>query len=848
MPSEKQPFYDPIPPTYDEALASGSRHGGWGQSSRSPVDEEGATGPETQSLLQASGSGSSSSRLPNGYRAPTVETDDEDSEWDGLSDIDEADQVRQEMEEMDIEEPETSRISSWRKRIPFGLSLPTWKWTWRPTIPRVRIQLPSRANDDSEQTTEESDEQVNSTRWQLPKINSMVVILTVARLLALFIILGFFFFLFTSGILTGLPSQMEGGRRYNAEEIRSHIQATIDTQRLRKSVKHFSSYAHMAGTEGDYATAMDIESMFKHAGLDQVRLDEYNVYINYPRKDGRNVQIMDSSGENAIWTAKLEEEERHTETAGRQTYTFHGLSKSGDVKGPLIYANRGLREDFQRLQKNGVNTKGAIALVRYYDARDDPALKVKAAEMAGFIGCIIYSDPADDGFLKGEVAPNGRFMPADGVQRASVGLRSWVIGDVLTPGWESTKTNPRMKVDQTQGLVHIPSMPIAWRDAQVLLQHLNGHGDKVPDDWRGGVPEIQEWWTGNSSSPIVRLQNEQDENERQPIWNVYGKIVGMEQSAKSIIIGNHRDSWAFGASDPHSGTAVLVEMARIFGNLVKLGWRPLRTIRFMSWDGGEYNLIGSTEYVENNLKSLRENAYAYINLDKVVTGTQFHASGSPVFRKTLLRALDRVVDPVANVTLKKLWEDRKGELGSLGAGSDYAAFQDIAGTSSLDLDFRGEATPRHSSYDTFGLVDAVIDQNFVYHGLMGEVVGLLILDLADRAILPFDMRAYGDQLTRWVDELQTWMKERTGDDAESKTLAVTELKDAAEMIKANVGQFERWEMQWDQSIATSGGWESNNIGAIRVQYNDRMSQFETSLLDTDILGGVSNQSSFAMTR
>lgn len=851
MPSEKQPFYDPIPPTYDEALASGSHYdpAEW-EPPRSP-DERNAPGAESQSLLQHS-SAPGSSRRPDGYRQPTVETDDEESlwensSWDSDGDAEEAAQVRREMQEMEIEEPDQSRGLLWGKRINFNL--PKWKWSWRPRLPRLRIQLPSRAPAPSSADTENgaTDNQTTTRRrwcFKWPEINikfnSTIAIIMFARALAIFIVVGFLYLLFASDFFNGL-NRLGGGFRFNPEDVRVHVQNSVDPRRMRASVQHFSSYAHIAGTEGDYATAMDVHAMFKRAGLDEVSLDEYFVYINYPRKDGRSVQIMDENDPGKpVWTAKLEEEEVGGETAGRQTYAFHGHSKSGDVKGPLIYANYGSREDFQFLKDQGIDTNGAIALVRYYGTQGDRALKVKAAELAGFAGCLIYSDPADDGFVKGQVAPTGPYMPADGIQRGSVSLMSWVVGDVLTPGWESKKGQPRMKPADSPGLVGIPSLPLAWRDAQVLLQHLKGHGLKALDQWKGGVPDIEEWWTGDSSSPVVRLQNEQDEELQQPIWNVYGKIIGMEQSAKSVIIGNHRDAWAFGATDPHSGTAVMIEIARIFGDLIDRGWRPLRTIEFMSWDAEEYNLIGSTEYVENNLDSLRQNAYAYINLDTAVFGPELHASGSPVFRKTLMHAMARIADPFQNATLKQLWERRGGQLEGLGAGSDYVAFQDIAGTSSIDLSFEGAGYPAfHSSYDNFALMDSVIDPGFVYHGLMAQLVGLLALDVADRAIMPFDMSNYGHSLEGWVNDLEKWAKGELSKRGDSPSLSFQELKDAVKLVQRNADEFEKWELDWDRVVLSSGGWEANDVGVMRLDYNNKMANFETQLLDLELGGGVS---------
>ncbi|KEY67341.1 hypothetical protein S7711_09471 [Stachybotrys chartarum IBT 7711] len=845
MPSEKKPFYDPIPPTYDEALATGS---GWARP-RSPTDERDATETEAQSLLSRPNNGASSSSRAHGYRAPTVETDDEDSLWDSDAESDEADQVRREMQEMEIEEPSRPRGSLWRKRIGFSLSLPKWKWSWRPRLPRLQIRLPSRpAESETPETSADSDEATETTTQSRSRCvpttaTGVMMLLTFARVTVVVIILGFLYLVFATDFLGGFSKRITG-IRFNPEDVRLHVQGSVDPRRMRACVEHFSSYAHIAGTEGDYATAMDVESMFHRAGLDEVVVDEYFAYVNYPRKDGRAVQIMDAKGSRATWTAKLEEDEMGGETAGHQTYAFHAHSKSGDVRGPLIYANYGSQEDFKKLKDSGVDAHGAIALVRDHGTQNEAALKVKAAELAGFAGCIIYSDPADDGFLKGDVAPGGPFMPSDGVHRGAVSLKSMVIGDVLTPGWESKKETPRMKMKDAPGLPGIPSLPLAWRDAQVLLQHLKGFGQKVPSEWKGGVPDVGEWWTGNATSPIVRLKNEQDEIRDQPVWNVYGRIIGMEEAAKSIIIGNHRDALAFGATDPHTGTAVMIETARIFGDLVSRGWRPLRTIEFMSWDAAEYNLIGSTEYVEYNLEDIRANAFAYINLDTVVAGDELTVAGSPVHKKALHRAIGRIADPWRNATLKELWERRGADIDGLGADGDYAAFQGIAGTSSIELSFSGGNFPHRSSYDTFDLIDKITDPEFVYHGLMCQLVGLILLELADHRILPFDMKEYAAKIGHWIDDLEKWASKNGVDGKEQPQLHFKELKDAAVLIQNNAVTFHKWEDEWQSAVVASGGWEPSDYLLKRFEFNNKMSQFETTLLDTEFGGGIPNRTQF----
>lgn len=876
-------------PTYDEAIAGSSTTSTLWQHNdvaHSPIDPEDThhDHSESHSLLPSSRHvfDSSSStpnsnpnnpqrplgRRPRGYRPPTVETDDESNLFSSSSSDDDSDsddereaaQVRREMQELEIDDSDvrgSGRSSSWGKRIGrlTSLSLPQWRWRWRLRLPRLRGRTGSGQGEGEgsagagagEQQQQEEGEQTRSRFWRprgLPEFGSAALLLLIGRMFAILIVLGFLYAVFASDMFAGVSRRM--GRQYDPESVRAFIQGQVSSVKIRDHLKHFTSYAHMAGTEGDFALMEDVEMLFRQAGLDQVTRDEYHVYLNYPKAGGRAVEILGEDGK-PIWVAKLEEEDAGRKAAGRQTYAFHGLSKSGDVKGPLVYANYGLKGDFEALRGMDIDTKGAIALVRYDGTQRDQALKVKAAEMAGFAGCLIYTDPADNGFMRGKPAPEGPWIPADGVQRGSVGLTNWVVGDVLTPGWGSKEKMPRMKVEQTHGLVNIPSLPLAWRDAQTLLQHLEGKGIRLHDGSSGAGPDIKEWWTGNSStSPIVHLKNEQDEVEKQPIWNVYGKIVGIEQDDKKIIIGNHRDSFASGAGQPNSGTAVMMEVVRIFGVLLGKGWRPQRTIEFMSWDGGEYNLIGSTEYVEQNDEALRRDALAYINLDAAVTGNTFHAAGSPVFRKLLLQVLNRVADPLKGKSLRDLWDARNGELEALGVGSDYVAFQDIVGASSLDLRFEGEGYPGQSNYDNFEWMQQVGDPGpasdgdpgFYYHALLAEVVGLLILELSDRPVMPFDLSAYVDDLSRWVEELELWIKGQNPQDvAPGQPFTLDQLKYLTKQAPVAVKHFEKWERTWETAVIATNGWEASGLGRQRYEHNSKMAKFESDLLDLD---GVSS--------
>lgn len=854
MPSSGSQGYNALPPipSYEESIAL--------QPPRSPIDDRSQNDIEQQSLLRNGASGSSG-RRPGVYRQPTEETDDE-SEFD-LDDLStDSEEVRREMQEFEIEEPDSAAYR-WGKRIG------QWRWKWMLRMPSIRLprlgrhsdspnaessMAATRATEEGQQGEGASSESAMRTQWfgnrlpshlQLPEINTTAVFILIARVVALTLLLGFFYILFLSDMFSGMTRRMES-RAFPLEMIKTHIQENIKPERLRATQREFTSFAHMAGTEGDFSLAEDIEKMLRGYGLEEVSISEYYVFMNYPSKSTRAVRLLGEDKKSAKWTAKLEEPELGGEKAGHQTFVFHGYSKSGTVKGPLIYANYGSRSDFELLQNMGIQTEGSIALMRYHGTQPHLGLKVKAAQEAGCVGAIVYTDPEDLGFVQAKTAPEGRSMPSDGVQRDSAALSSWVLGDPLTPGWESTKDLPRLAPDESPGLVKIPSLPLSALDAKVLLNHITGKGKAVEKTWRGSVPSV-EYWTGDEKSPFVELVNENDEVEKQPIWNVHAKIVGVEQHHKAVIIGSHRDAWATGATSPGSGTAIFLEIARVYGILLKNGWRPRRTIIFASWDATTYNMVGSTEFVEEHLKSLREDGYAYINLDKAVAGDVFRAHGSPVFDLPLMHVMKRIGDPYYNATLYQLWHENGLMIqgpSSIAQG-DQVPFQNIAGMSSLDLGFGGtemDIYPRHSSYDNFHWMDNVGDPRWVYHKLLGQVAGLLLLELAENPVLPFDIRGYAIAIQLWVADLKGWADEKGASDAlkNGKFEGFDSMVSAATSLEAVSKTFEAWYVSWDSTVQSAGRYESTSLGGKRYHYNDQMADFETALLDLEKDGGVSD--------
>ncbi|EXJ53465.1 uncharacterized protein A1O5_13333 [Cladophialophora psammophila CBS 110553] len=797
--------YQHLPiPTYEEATSSRPASS---QSRLGP--EEISDDAERQGLLRTFGN----------YHPPTVES--ARPSVDSLDGIEQdgEDEVRREMQQMDVEDPR-SDSSSHRSLLRYRLS----KSFSNLTNSFSSLNLPSFR------------QYLSNISW--PRINyqqfdaNRVVI--IGRLFGVFLIMGVLYVLIASDVLSFTKNRMGMGQIYDPESIRIFVQNHMnDHGHMQKYLEHITDFPHIAGTEGNYVLGEWVAELFKTGELEDVEMERYDVYLNYPQKNGRRVAIVEP--ENMKWEAKIEEDQE-------RSLVFHGHSKSGNVTGPLIYANFGSREDFKTLEDEGISVKDAVVLVRYYGSEGDRALKVKASELAGAAGCIIYSDPAQDGFVQGPTFPNGRFMPQDAVQRGAVSLMSWIVGDVLTPGWASTPENKKhLKPEESAGLNKIPSIPISWVDAKHLLEALKGHGKQMTDSWQG-VPDF-DYWTGNQDSPKVNLKNLQDEEQKQPIYNVLGKITGWEQPEKKIVVGNHRDAWCTGAADPGSGTAVMLEVVRIFGELRRLGWRPLRTIEFASWDGEEYNLIGSTEYVENRENQLRDDGIAYLNVDVGVSGVDFHAAASPLYERPLLHVINRVSDPSTGKSIRELWDSGSRSIEGLGAGSDFVAFQDIVGTSSIDMFFKGATFPYHSCYDNFEWMAKFGDPDWTYHKAMGEIWALLILELADRPLLPFDISAYARAIARYIDDLDVYAK-AAPTASDTNTLDLSPLRKASDILTQEALRFHTFDASWRDFIFGSGGFESSAMGTARLEHNNRLTHFESDLLDLGEGGGLVNRTQF----
>ena len=536
----------------------------------------------------------------------------------------------------------------------------------------------------------------------------------------------------------------------------------------RMSLRTLTEEPHVAGTPADYATAVYVRDRMRSFGL-QSELVEYSVLLNYPKHV--SLELVEPVRE----PLSLREDpiEGDKDSADSSIFSaFHGYSADGTVTGQVVYANYGRPDDFDQLAKQGVSVKGRIVLVRY--GLMFRGLKVRLAEERGATGVLIYSDPADDGYMKGDIYPVGPWRHPSAIQRGSVQYLSTAPGDPTTPGWPSTKGAKRLTRAEMKNMPKIPSLPISYGEAEKILSRLDG--PNAPDGFQGGLPFAYHLGPGEAK---VRMEVVNDYAMR-TIWDVVTTIKGSEEPDRWVVTGNHRDAWVYGANDPNSGTATMLEMARSLGAALKTGWKPKRTIVICSWDGEEYGLLGSTEWGEDNARTLPGKAVAYFNIDSAVGGHDFGISGVPSLRDFLVEAAGEVNDPVTGKPIREVWEaaqknatkekwraeDRlrkasgqasrpnEAMIGPLGSGSDYTVFLDRLGIPSSDFRFSGPNGVYHSAYDDFTWMDRFTDKLFLYHGTAARYWGIVVTRFADAQVLPLHYSRYGQTIEDALVDLQ----------------------------------------------------------------------------------------------
>lgn len=628
---------------------------------------------------------------------------------------------------------------------------------------------------------------------------------TIAKLFGLalltFSIYALFYFNFN-------PSSDELLYHFDLEAVQLRIEKEVSATRIADSLKYITSFDHAAGTRGDWYLGKWIRDSWE-GSLDKVDVLQYDISMNYAIEGGQRVALIDKEG--VVQEIKIS----HSGSIGKiqQTLPWFSGAKSGNVTGHLIYANGGSRDDFKQLQDMGIEVKGAVVLVRHNKGQSDVGLKVKAAAMAGAVGCLVYSDAK---IVEGKVQ-DGPAGYLDSIQRDNVVLTNWILGDYRTPEIPSVPSTKRL--ENPLGLTEIPSLPLSYVNAQTLLKQIQNSGKEIPQEWKD---DGSKGWTGSMDGPKVVLENNQDETDKQAIWDVRGSIIGVESPESRIMVGNHRDAWCLGAVDPGSGTAILMEVVEIFASLKRAGWKPLRTIEFLSWDAGKFNLAGSTEYVEDHVADLRKHGVAYINVGAGISGTQFKAGGSPLFKKSLQKVLGRVEFAQKRISLTQDWDATYDGLGSEG---DSAAFQAFAGVSSLDLSFVGEQHdyPQGTCYDTFDWITNYGDNEFTYHKALAHIWALMILELADRPILPLDLPAFAERLNAHVNDL--------ANDTNAFGLDISSLTSSAVLLKNNADVIAPFEKMWESEFLAKAGYESRLTTNERLTYNNRLVRLEKDLLD-----------------
>ena len=577
-------------------------------------------------------------------------------------------------------------------------------------------------------------------------------------------------------------------------------QSTPDPQRVRNTIQKLADKPHLAGTPASKAVAEYIAAQLREWGLD-THIEEFEALLPTPQH--RALEMTEPKSYRAHLLEPAVAGDKNSDDQG-QVPPYNAYSGNGDVTAPLVYVNFGVPADYDYLAKLGISVKDKIVIARYGGSWR--GVKPKVAAEHGAVGCIIYSDPHEDGYYQGDVYPKGAFRPAGGAQRGSVLDIAQFPGDPLSPGFASVPGAKRLPLSEARTLMKIPVLPISYEDAQPLLENLTG--PVAPEQWRGSLPLTYHIGPGGTK---VHLKIEMD-NSSHPLYDVIARIPGSEFPDQWILYGNHHDAWVHGADDPLSGTASLLETARSLALLVKEGWKPKRTVMLAIWDGEEFGLIGSTEWCEKHAAELNTKLVAYINSDSNARG-HLSAGGSHTLETFMSEVAHDLKDPRDGKPLAENMRSRqsrrstraagplvptnsapsdaspevpsdgKFHLTALGSGSDYTPFLQHMGIASLNLGFGGEGGGvYHSDYDDFYWYSHFGDPTFEYGKALSEVTSTALLRLADAPLLPFEFTRLADTLSRYVGEVD---KLRTGDRPN-----LDEVKRGVEELRKSASAFE----------------------------------------------------------
>jgi len=546
------------------------------------------------------------------------------------------------------------------------------------------------------------------------------------------------------------------------QQLESTYDGYLQAANIDSGIRIMSARPHHVGSPGDKAVVDYIYNKFKSWGYD-VQTETFDVLFPTPKE--RLLEMTSPT----VWKAGLAEPALKEDATSGQTReqlpTYNCWSPDGDVTAQLVYVNYGIPEDYERLERMGISVKGRIVIAKY--GHSWRGIKPKVAQEHGAIGCLIYSDPRDDGYFQGDVYPKGAFKNEYGVQRGSIMDMPIYPGDPLTPGTGATKDAKRLQRSEAPTLLKIPVLPISYHDAEPLLRALDG--PVAPEEWRGALPMTYHVGPGKTQVHLKLAFNW----DLKPITDVIARMPGREYPDEWVIRGNHHDAWVNGAADPISGQSAMLEEARAVSELHKTGWQPKRTIVYCAWDGEEPGLIGSTEWAEQHADELQKKAVVYINSDENGRG-YLEAGGSHALEPMMNEVARDVTDPETHISIadrrhsrelvnaadngrlgRALLQKKGFNLGALGSGSDYSPFLQHLGIPCFNLGFGGESSggEYHSIYDSYDDFRRFKDPSFQYGVALARTAGRVTLRMADAPVLPFDFRAFYRTVSGYMNEL-----------------------------------------------------------------------------------------------
>jgi N-acetylated-alpha-linked acidic dipeptidase len=547
--------------------------------------------------------------------------------------------------------------------------------------------------------------------------------------------------------------------RAAAQEISTEnsFRESISTSAIIKFHRYLTAEPHPAGSARNNELAQWVAEQWRQQGLEDVTVHQYDVLHSSPREI--SLEMLKPVAHRAGLREAQYDEDPDTKNP-KADGAYLGYSASGEVTAPVVYAHSGNPEDYEYLRQHGIEVRGKIVLVRYSNPYSYRGFKALTAERLGAAAILIYSDPAEDGYSKGAVYPNGPWGPESHIQRGAITYDFLEPGDPLTPGYASIPGAKRIPAEQAISLPKIMGVPLSWQDAEPLLRRMDG--PVAPDSWQGGLPF--KYHVGGRRV-VAHLKVDMD-TRIQPYYVTEARIRGSQAPDEWVILGNHRDAWVFGGVDPSSGTAAMLEMTRSLGQLLARGVRPKRTLVICSWDGEEYALTGSTEWGEQYAEELKRKAVAYVNVDEATSGKDFQADAVGSLAPLLVE-VSRALAAPSGKTLYDEWRiSRKAELNltqavpdaelantRIGSGSDHTVFLNFLGIPVVGLTFSGPYGVYHSMYDDFFWMNHFGDPGYRYHTLMAQLWGVLALRLANADILPYDFDSYGENIRQFVVDL-----------------------------------------------------------------------------------------------